>query len=300
MYHAVVREPLEVADWCFLEEELFRRQVQYVRDACDVIPLSSVMTKIGEGSISRPTAAITFDDGFQNNYEVAFPILREAGLPATVFLTTGLIGTSDTVWFCRLNRALAQTRNRLLEWNGHRFSLTGINARESASATLQSLLKALPHPRLLSALREIVLTLGDDPDAPIAVDSPYRMLSLSAIESMTASGLIELGAHTRSHAILSLLTPEEQREEIVDSVDRVRELTRRPTRLFAYPNGRRADYDGHTVRMLEALGVDSAVTAIDGTNDTTTPALELRRLGVGGGACSAEFDRVERWAKGAG
>ena len=214
MYHAVVREPLKVADWCFLGEETFRRQIQYLADTCDVIPLSSALTRMREGGVCRPAAAITFDDGFQNNFEVALPILRDAGLPATIFLTSGLIGTSDTVWFCRLNRAIAQTRNRLVEWNGHCFPLTSIDARVSASATLQSLLKVLPHPRLLGAVREIVLVLGDDPDAPVAADSPYRMLSLSAIASMTASGLIELGAHTRSHAILSLLTPEEQLEEI--------------------------------------------------------------------------------------
>ena len=79
----------------------------------------------------------------------------------------------------------------------------------------------------------------------------------------------------------------------------MRELNGRRSLLFAYPNGRRSDYDGHTVRILETLGAEIAVTAIDGINDTTTPALELRRVGVGGAADSTDFDRVKQWANGA-
>ena len=290
MYHGVVRSPLTVADWCFLAEPVFRSQLKYLKDHFELIPLSAAVVRMQERSILRPTIAITFDDGFQNNYEVAFPVLCEEGLPATIFLTTGLIDTNDTVWFCRLNRALANTRLALLDWDGCRFDVSGIEAKAKASSAIQNRLKAYPQPRLSTELREIILELGDDPEAPIEVDSPYRMLSGQAIAAMTATGLIEVGAHTCSHAILSLLSPQERKAEIEQSLDAVRRLTGRPCNLFAYPNGRREDYDQDSIRILKTLGVHTCVTAIEGLNDTMTSSMELKRYGIGGDLALNDFE----------
>ncbi len=75
MYHAVVREPLQVADWCFLDESAFRKQIEYTRRNFQVVSLNQAIAMLSQGSLDTPTLAITFDDGYQNNYNVAFPIL---------------------------------------------------------------------------------------------------------------------------------------------------------------------------------------------------------------------------------
>jgi peptidoglycan/xylan/chitin deacetylase (PgdA/CDA1 family) len=224
---------------------------------------------------------ITFDDGFQNNYDICFPILREAGLPATVFLCTGYLDTGGTLWFCRLNRALANTTHHILEWNGVRFDLRGIDARTDTANVLQEKLKELPHPRLLEELSGIALALGDDPECPMEAGSPYRMLNSKAIADMSSSGTIEFGAHTHTHAILSKVSPQECADEIDRSVDLVSQLTGRPCELFAYPNGRVQDYTLETMRALEASGVRAALTTIVGPNTGETPVMELRRYGIG-------------------
>ncbi|MGH7774567.1 MAG: polysaccharide deacetylase family protein, partial [Candidatus Binatia bacterium] len=280
MYHAVVRSPLSLYDACFLNESSFRRQMSYLKKRFEVIALSEAVRRLRNGKIDRPTAVITFDDGFQNNYDVAFPILREFGLPATVFLVTGLVNTTDTLWHCRLNRGLAQTRKPSLEWNGCRFDLSRTDRRVRAAQAIAVKLKQVAHPRLLAELRGLILKLGDDPDCPIAMGSPYRMLSRGAIREMAASGLIEFGPHTHSHSILSRLSPEERRKEIEKSVTAIRELTGRPCELFAYPNGSAEDYDKETIATLEAYGVRASVTAIPGPNNSMTPPMELRRYGV--------------------
>lgn len=289
-YHAVVRESLPVADWCFLSEQEFSRQLAYVKRTFAVIPLSEAVARMREGSIRRPTAVLTFDDGFYNNYSIVFPILREARLPATIFLTTGLIHTEKTVWFCYLNRALTRCRQTSIEWQGRRFVLDHPRQRAEAATTIKSLLKGLPHPQLLSEVETIVGRLGVDLTAPIERDSPYRMLDHGAIETMAKSGFVEFGAHTRTHAILSRLPEAEQRAEIVGSVEAVAGLTGRPCTLFAYPNGQRCDYDAATIGVLEACGVTSCVTTLEGPNDATTPPLELRRYGVGAGTTQGQFE----------
>lgn len=281
LYHGVVRSPLKVYDGCFIDEPPFRSQVEYIKKHFEVLPLSEAVEKLRNRRIHQPTAAITFDDGLQNNYDVAFPILREERLPATFFLTTGLVNTDDTLWYCRLNHALSNTNKTSIEWNGSRFDLSGLGPQAEASSIIQEKLKDFPHPQLLAELHRIIHELGDDPDRPIEVGSPYRMLSYDAIKEMDASGLIEFGAHTHFHAILILLSPRERYDEITRSVTAIRELTGRPCELFAYPNGRLQDYDKDIIKILESCGVRVTVTAVKGTNDGTTPLMELRRYGIG-------------------
>src|SRR5512134_2690195 len=103
MYHAVLTSPLAVPDWCFLDAGVFREQLEYLARRFEVVSLHEAVRRLKNRMVTRPTAAITFDDGFQSVHDVAFPILKRMGLPATVFVATGLVGTDDTTWYCRLN-----------------------------------------------------------------------------------------------------------------------------------------------------------------------------------------------------
>jgi peptidoglycan/xylan/chitin deacetylase (PgdA/CDA1 family) len=296
MYHAVVRSPLRLWDWCFIPHRSFEDQLEWLKRACDVVPLSEVPRRLQAERSRRPVAAITFDDGFQNTYDLAFPILRRLELPATVFPVTGLIDTDDTIWYCRLDQALARTRLRVLAWRDLELDLGETQAKVKAAQLLKARLKLLRHRELQVETRDLSRALGDDPDAAIEPHSPFRMLSRAAAEEMAASPLIEFGGHTHSHAILSLLSASERRSEIADSLAAIEKLTGRPCRLFAYPNGAAGDYDTESIRLLQAAGVEAAVTTIEGGNHADTPVMELRRSGVGADCTPADFVRMIRSA----
>jgi peptidoglycan/xylan/chitin deacetylase (PgdA/CDA1 family) len=289
MYHAVVSSPLAVPDWCFLDATAFRQQAEYLGQHFDVVLLSEAVSRLRRRHVRRPTAVITFDDGLQSVHDVALPILKRLGLPATVFLTTGFVGTDDTPWYCRLNRALAVATRRSLVWREEELALDSAPLRARAGAVLQSRLKELPHPMLMHELRAIVGALGDDPERPVAPSSPYRVLGPREVESLKASGLAELGAHGVSHAILSLITPEERERELAGSVQAVSELAGAPCRLFSYPNGRPSDYNAEVRKRLAELGIEAAVTSRPGPSVPTTPRLELRRYPVGADMDAAQF-----------
>ena len=199
------------------------------------------------------------------------------------------MNTEDTVWYCRLNLALSQTHRDFIEWNGVKFDISTLDLKAKASAAIQESLKKLEHSVLMATVRHIILQLGNDAGCSIEVDSPYRMLNRNAIAEMLASELIEFGAHTRQHAILSRLSEEERFSEIRQSIDAVYELTGRRCRSFSYPNGRMQDYDWDSINHLMACGVQMAVTTIAGPNNRTTPVMELRRYGVGADLPMAEF-----------
>jgi peptidoglycan/xylan/chitin deacetylase (PgdA/CDA1 family) len=289
MYHGIIKDPLMVNEWCFVDEHSFRTQIAYLKKHFEIISLSEAVERMRSGAIKRPTAVITFDDGYQNNFDVAFPILLRERIPATIFLATGLINTNDTVWYCRLNIALSQTRRLYIEWNGFKFDLSTLDLKAKASAAIQESVKKLEHSQLMTTMRNIILQLDEDPDYLIEKDSPFRMLDETAIVEMAGSGLIEFGAHTHHHTILSQLSDNERYNEIRQSIDTVYELTGRPCRYFAYPNGRAEDYNAKTIRDLETCGIQIAVTTIPGPNDRMTPAMELRRYGIGADLFMAGF-----------
>ncbi len=291
-YHAVIASPLPLFDWCFLDVSSFRKQIMYLRTHFNVVPFSKAIELVENGKIDKPTAVITFDDGFQNNYDIAFPILREAEIPATIFLSTKFVDTDDTIWFCRLNRAFGKTRKPYLDWNGCAFYIGDPKNKADASARIQSRLKEMPHPRLLKEVRKIISELGDHPDYPIKADSPYRMLGTDPIMEMVQSGLVEFGAHTHRHTILSNLSLEDKQKELVLSIRRVKELTRKPCELFAYPNGRAEDYDSETITLLASFGIRAAATTIPGPNSTSTPLMQLRRYGIGEDIDLAKFQAM--------
>lgn len=282
MYHAVARSRPVVTDWCLLPEPDFVRQMQYVKAHFDVLSLSEAIAGLRDDSVTRPTAVITFDDGFQNVHDVALPILSRLALPATVFLNTGFVGTDETIWFCRIIQALSHTDREMLLWQGHRYRLQDASAKRAASASLQQRLKQLHPDDLVREVDAIEKMLGQSSGCFAADDDHWRILDLDSIRRMTASRLIEFGAHTDTHAILTRVDPDRARREIERSVCRTGDLTGQPCDLFAYPNGTVHDYDPRTTALLRDLGITAAVTTIPGLNTTTTPALELRRDGIGG------------------
>jgi peptidoglycan/xylan/chitin deacetylase (PgdA/CDA1 family) len=288
-YRAVISSPLAVPDAAFLDATAFRGQAEYLARRFEVVPLSEAVQRLKRRQVRRPTAVITFDDGLQSVHDVAFPVLKRQGLPATVFLTTGFVGTEDTPWDCRLNRALAAATRRSLVWREEEFALDSAPLRARAGAVLQDRLKLLPHPMLMHELRAIVGALGDDPERPVGHGSPYRVLGPREIDALKGSGQVEFGAHGVSNAILSLIPPEEREREVVESLRAASELAGAPCRLFAYPSGRPQDYTSDVRKRLGELGVEGAVTSRGGANTPTTPRLELRRYVIGAEMDAAQF-----------
>ena len=281
LYHGVIRDPLPVTDTCFLEVSTFRRQIEYLKNNFSIVPLSRAIELLHRGTVDRPTVALTFDDGYQNNCDVAFPVLKEFEVPVTIFLTTGFVDSSDTLWFCHVIRALTQTKKRSLQLKDMTLDLSEPGRRAVASNRLQADFKEHPPVQVQALVRRLYEELEVDGLVPFDPDSPFRILNAGSIRTMLQSGLLEFGAHTESHAILSLLSEEDQQKEIASSVEKVKRLTGEHCRFFAYPNGRPQDYNATTLRLLGESGITAAACTSSGPNDSHTSPMALKRYNVG-------------------
>jgi len=152
---------------------------------------------------------------------------------------------------------------------------------------LQHELKKLPHVELQNELDVIIEGLGLDAHTELDDDSPFRVLNSEVINLMSKSRLVEIGAHTHSHFILSKLSQMQKRQEIVNSIQLIEKWTESRCLTFAYPNGRSGDYDAECIDALQNCGIETALTSVAHMNSPDTSRFELGRYGIGS---NTDFD----------
>jgi len=289
MYHGIIATAQSLPDWCFVEVSSFHAQMKYLKKHFNVISLSEAVKLLKHGEVPASTAVITFDDGYQNNYDSAFPILCSENLPATIFLVTGLIDTDLTIWTGALHNAFSKTQIATLRWRGSSFDLSNIHLKQRALATIKAVLKREPHSILKDEVGYIVSILIGGETYRVEEKSPYRILDSKSILKMANSNLIEFGAHTHTHPILGNLSNQEQEREILKSIEVVKFITKHPCSFFAYPNGGETDYNSDTLSILDRSEIEASLTTIEGSSGPTTPLMELRRFGIGSDMNMATF-----------
>ena len=298
MYHGFMREHaargLENHEGNHVHAGAFRDQVRYLSKHHRVISLEDLVDARTRGTpLPDHAVVITMDDGYRSNHALAFPILREYGVPAAVFVTTGFVEDREPLWPDRAEWALgtAAPRTYDLEIGGKklRLDLRDEVSRREAARTLFARLKALPQESLPQAVRAVESCL----DQSLASQDPrpeiYEPLRWDEIRDMAASGLVTFGNHTHRHVILSRCDAARQREEISRAGRLLEEKAGIRTRFFCYPNGGPMDFDTTTQQLLAEMGYTCSLTTVPGFNDEQTPLLELRRYAVHDGLRLDEF-----------
>lgn len=258
-----------------VSRERFRRQLRFLRTRCRLVSLSEAVGLLRESApLPEDLAVVTFDDGTLGNYEVAWPVLREEGVRGTVFVTTGFVDGAD-LWFDLARRCLAAARRVPLPrpLKGEVLAAVGKWSTDRDIEKGLERLKGLPPEKRDALLMRLRAACPPPPTSMPPV-------SWDRLRKMHAEG-IEIGCHTVSHPILSLLPPARQEEEILRARDRIREEIGMMPALFAYPNGAAGDFSEATVEILRRAGFVAACTTLRGSNRPGCDLFRLKRIGVG-------------------
>jgi len=240
-----------------IRAERFEQQLAFLKEHFQVIPLARYAAALrGGAALPEGCAVITFDDGYADNYTTVFPLLRRYGLPATMFLAADFVTKGTPLWVDRLAWAFDRTQRTEL-----RHPVTGsdcglateeerINAYLLIKRDLKAVIDAQREDLADRVCREL---LGAQTPPP---PSLYAPLTKEQVREMADSGFMEIGSHGCRHAILTAMSQEEARREIVDSKAALEEFCGRPIESFSYPNG---DHNPAVARLTAEAGYACAV-----------------------------------------
>jgi peptidoglycan/xylan/chitin deacetylase (PgdA/CDA1 family) len=270
MYHGVCPDGLAGEPWMpsyFTAIEPFRRQIRFLKDRCRPMDLLEAVRALEADRLPRGAVAITFDDGYANNVTLAGPILRDLGVPATVFVATG------------------HTESGAL-YNHDRLRLVRQWQRSTAEAPLALDLRA----RSIAEADRALDPLWERFHARLTRDQRECLRPMTWAELRSAPPVLSWGAHTVRHAILSREDAHAAEREIGDSLEALRARCGGTAIPFAYPNGQPEDFTDRDVQILRRLDVPCAVTTSAGRNDRGTSRFHLRRFPVSLGHTQAAFE----------
>lgn len=264
--------------------DTFRQHLQIVQEYFEPVQLSGWLARrAAHQPLPARACAITFDDGWADNYEFAYPVLQETATPATIFLVSDMIGTRKQFWperLARLVTTIAMHHSRHwadpeLAWlrdAGAEYDFSDTPPSTEALTSIISRAKILPdtevHARI--DLAQNALGLGDD-------SQTASLLNWKQVNEMLASGLVEAGSHTCHHMRLNRETPADLMErEITASKQTIEAQTGTSVSTFCFPNG---DYT-ETALDLVRTHYKGAVTTQSGWNTDRTDSHCLSRIGI--------------------
>jgi peptidoglycan/xylan/chitin deacetylase (PgdA/CDA1 family) len=269
-----------------LHPKKFEAQMRYLKQHYRIIPMRQLCRELREAHDVPPTLAITFDDGYRDVYNHAFPVLRKYSIPATVYLIGRCMETGEAPWYDRIFLALQTARDSTLEVDleyPRRFELASSFDRLAAAWEIVCFLKSIPEPRRRAMCVEMEHRL------PVPeVELAERMLNWKHVCEMHRGG-VEFGAHTMTHPAVSRLQSSDFSEELARSKLLLEKGLGAPIEDFAYPFGKLEDMSEAAESFLRACGYRSAATTIEGFNSTGANPFALRRIQIGDDSSLASF-----------
>lgn len=235
-------------------------QIKYILKTFKIISLEELtMSILDKKPIPRRAVAITFDDGYRDVYTNAFPIFKKYDIPMTIFLTVDPIEKRELFWFDKVSYVIWNTELKNIELDDFcHMKLENRKDRSVAVTKILYLLKKIPEEQKLFMIEKLIKNsdvyipqyLGDD-----------TVLSWEEIKEMSDFG-INFGAHSMTHPILTKITTQHARYEVVQSKKKIEEKLKYQVTSFSYPNGLYKDINQEIIDIVRDAGFKSAVTQI--------------------------------------
>ena len=239
----------------------------------NVLSLDDAILALDRGHLPARALAITFDDGYADNYTVALPILRDLGMPATFFVCSGFLD-GGRMWNDTVIESVRAANGTVLDLASAGLGTHGIDSAQSRREAIAALLSQLKHLPIV-VREERAQAIAEIVDAPLPTD---LLLTSSQLRALAAAGM-SIGGHTVHHPILARVDDASARKEITDGRDALEAIVRQPVSLFAYPNGKPdVDYTASHVEMVRQLGWSAAVSTSAGAARAGNPLCELPRF----------------------
>lgn len=258
--------------------EAFDAQVRFLKLHFDIINPNELPAVVA--SHTGRHVCITFDDGYLDNFEIAFPILKSHGVRATFFVTTSFLDRRSLAWWDEIAWMVRSSPRRQLglrQWVPAPIEFSEPD-REQAVRTLLRMFKSLPSDRTCAFLEDLAIASGTGRFNTAESTSPW--MTWHMLREMQAAGMT-IGGHTVNHPILANMDRAGQWCEIAECGQRLKAELGEPMRYFSYPVGNSNAFNSITRNCLREAGVQFAFSYYGGfRNFTTWDEYDIRRVAV--------------------
>jgi peptidoglycan/xylan/chitin deacetylase (PgdA/CDA1 family) len=284
MYHSINENRHRIG----VNKESFERQMEYIKEKMNPVPLITIAHWISKGKSIPPRAvAVSFDDGYEDNFIMAYPILKKFSIPATIFLTTGHIESTKIFWWDKVSEIIKKTNKPfvdLKDFQSFRNSSTNspeliklntFSRKVDAIMTIIKFFKTFEYHRIHEAtdLLQKILDVGDKDI------EPSSMLNWRQIKEMKRNG-IDFGAHTVTHPDLTKIAQDEAVKEIKSSKDTIEQKIDATIYGFAYPYGLKDHFNEKITKIIKNAGFHYTCSAEPGIVTKGNDAYDLKRISM--------------------
>jgi len=236
LYHGVCEKEIKDGIQNYRKKHItkkdFEEQIKFLKKRFKIVPLTTIVSQAEKGML-----AITFDDGYRNVYQNAYPILKELQIPFSLFLPINFIEKKEPLWVDRIE---------------HFVNRGSFQDKIEKDKELREFAKTLPEKEFKEFMDSMPKEIDFDKN------KNYAPLEWQEINQMVFSGLAEIGSHTLTHIIAT--QSEDFERELVLSKEMIWKRLNINTTLFAYPNGQLGDYSEKTAEILKETGFKIALT----------------------------------------
>jgi peptidoglycan/xylan/chitin deacetylase (PgdA/CDA1 family) len=251
----------------------FAQILAWLKGWFNVLPLDEAVDRLSRGELPERAAAITFDDGYADNYTQALPILRRHGMSATFFVATGFLD-GGRMWNDTIIEAIRRSPRESIDLSAIGLPTFPIASLAERRAAIDQCIKALKYRPLAQRAADAELVAS----AAQAVPPEDLMMTSSQVQALHKSGM-QIGAHTVSHPILTRLTADDARKEIAGSRATLEALLDAPVKSFAYPNGKAGDdYSDEHAALVRDVGFAYALSTNPGAAAKGSDLMQLPRF----------------------
>lgn len=272
IFHRVLPQPDPLFPGEF-DKERFNVLMSFIASTFHVVTLGEAVNRLSQNNLPARTLVITFDDGYADNAEVAFPILKKYGIPATYFIASGFLN-GGRMWNDTVIECIRRTNFDEIDLSKLGLGTCALDSTRARGQTISRVLEKIKYLSLSEredALEHLKYITGNN-----ALPRDLMMTS-DQVAKMHCSG-IEIGGHTINHPILSKLSLKDAENEIAGGRDALEEIIGSPIQVFAYPNGKPdQDYTADHARLVESMGFRCAVTTSKGAAKTGADLFQLPR-----------------------
>ncbi|MEQ8277932.1 MAG: polysaccharide deacetylase family protein [Deltaproteobacteria bacterium] len=219
---------------------------------------------------------MTFDDGYRDNYDLAYPVLKKYGMPAVFFVPSRIIEERYVGWWDVIAFIAKKARGANVEFDGETFDLSD---RDAVIARLHKRMQLEPADRTKDLVDRMAEAFGVTP--PTDAEKDAELMTWDQLRALSDDGLVTIASHTHSHRVLATLPAETQREELQTSKAFLEERLGRPVASLAYPVGGYQHFTAETSRIAQEVGYAVAYSFCTGYNTwDTLSSYDIKRIGA--------------------